>query len=71
MTGDHFVLSRSDDGKYFWELWGSHHPTGPIAKSGRGYQSRVSAKRAMKSAYDAMTGAVMNGGELRIDDQSA
>lgn len=70
MTGDHFVLSRSEDGKFYWELWGSHHPRGPIAKGSRSYQSRTSAEKAMKSAHSAMVSALDADGELRIDDQS-
>ena len=66
MTGDHFVLLRQDR-LWRWELWGSHHPTGPIAQGGRGYKTEKSARYSMQSAYTAMSGARGKDGELRID----
>jgi uncharacterized protein YegP (UPF0339 family) len=70
VTGDHFVLARGENGRFVWELWGSNHPTGPIARSGRDYASAAAAKKSMKSARLAMVGAVEVTGDLRIDDRS-
>lgn len=66
MKGDHFVLIRTDEGRYRWELWGRHHPTGPIAQGGRDYSSPTTAKSAMGSARTAMLAAVDESGDLRI-----
>jgi uncharacterized protein YegP (UPF0339 family) len=71
MTGDHFVLLKDKNGEFRWELWGGHHPVGPIARSGRDYPSAASAKRAMQSAYTAMAGVADENGALRIEDRSA
>jgi uncharacterized protein YegP (UPF0339 family) len=67
MQGDYFDLIKTGNGKYRWELWGSHHPTGPIARSGRDYTSVQNARNSMKSARNAMMGAVDDKGEVRVN----
>jgi hypothetical protein len=66
VTGDHFLVYQKEDGLFYWELWGSHHPRGPIARCGHGYSSRQTLKKAFGSAATAMAGAMPTGGEPRI-----
>ncbi len=66
MSGDRFVLSE-EDGRWFWELWGEHHPTGPIARCRQlGYKTEKGARDSMQSAYTSMKDAIEDG-HLRID----
>ena len=58
MTGHHFQLFKRN-GRWYWQLQGSHFPTGPIARCRHeGYQSEVQARNSMRSACKAMKGAV-------------
>ena len=61
-TGDRFRLFRKN-GRRYWELQGSHFPTGPIARCREaGYRTREQAKDWMRSAHRAMEGAIEDDG---------
>ena len=61
MRGDHFVFHR-ENGMWHWQLWGGHHPSGLIARSGHGYTTKQSAERSIASARLAMGVRPMIGG---------
>jgi uncharacterized protein YegP (UPF0339 family) len=52
VTGHHFEIFKLD-GLWYWHLEGANFPTGPIAKSGRGYTSKQAALRSINSAKRA------------------
>lgn len=55
-SGDRFEVFKV--GKlWYWQLEGANYPTGPIAKSGRGYQSKTAVVNALRSAQSAARGA--------------
>ncbi len=56
MKGDRFEVFKSG-GRWYWHLEGANYPHGPIARSGRGYQSKHAATSAAKSAARAAAGA--------------
>ena len=52
MKGDRFEVFKRR-GLWYWHLEGAHYPYGPIARSGRGYETRHAATSAAKSAARA------------------
>ena len=56
MKGDRFEVFKRGR-RWYWHLEGAHYPSGPIARSGRGYQSKHTAISAAKSAARAAAGA--------------
>lgn len=56
-TGDRFELYEGSDGLWYWTLEGGYFPSGPIARSGKGYTTKQAARRSIKSAQSAAKGA--------------
>lgn len=48
-SGHRFEIFR-EGGLWYWQLQGAYFPSGPIAKSGRGYTTRQAAVRSIESA---------------------
>ena len=53
--GTYFEVYRSsEDGWWYWKLYLYASPHGPAARSARGYKTRQTAQRTIRTAFKAM-----------------